>query len=65
MKASELIREITELMSEQGDLDVGIINQEFNSFDAISLVWFKQAETEADGIYGDDVSEASYFIAIE
>ena len=65
MKASELIKEIQDIIDEHGDLDVGLNNAEFNSFDAVSIVYFKESEDTGNIYTSDSVGKNGYFIAIE
>ena len=65
MKGSELIKEIQHIIDEHGDLDVGINNPEFNSFDRISTVYFKESEDTGNIYTSDSVGKNGYFIAID
>ena len=65
MKGSELIKEVQSLIDEFGDCDIGTLNQESDSFGSISQIYFRKANI-TNSIYStDNVSDATYFIAIE
>ena len=65
MKGSKLIAEVQKIIDEFGDLDVGLMNGEFNSFDDASQVYYKKSEDTGNIYTSDSVARNSYFIAIE
>ena len=65
MKGSELIKEVQSLIDEFGDCDIGINNQEFDSFDRVSQVYYRKAYISNSIHSSDSVGDAAYFIAIE
>lgn len=65
MNVSKLIEELSALKDEFGDLEVGIINPEFQTFEYIEQVYYRKSEHNGKKVYSDCVELGLYFIAID